>query len=304
MIHIVPAAPPQAVPIDSGFDYVAADSPRRRVYAAHTGSDDLLIVDSDSGKVLGQVSVGPMQGVAVDPASGRVFTGDGIQRTVSEVDPTTKKVLRSVAVPGNVDAVAYDPANGRIYADEDDGTRIFVIDAKTMKHVATVAIPGHKPEYLAIDPETHDVYQNIDRLHEVAVVDGATLKVKRILPTPELRFNHPLVYDATYRHIIAGGLNGVLASYDRSGKVLGTAKVGKRMDQCDLDRAHHRLACAGDGQVTVVDEAADGKLTVSASLPVPSDVHTLAFDQNTGRVWIVWAEPKGDFVQQLRLDSE
>ena len=136
---LLPAIPPQRVPIDSGFDYVTVDAQRRRVYAAHTGSQALLIVDADTGHILGQVKVGPLHGVAVDPATGHVFTGDGESRTVSEVDPESKAVLRSAAVDGNVDAIAYDPSNGHIYADEDDGTRIFVVDAKTMKAIGTVA---------------------------------------------------------------------------------------------------------------------------------------------------------------------
>ena len=62
-------APPQPVPIYSGFDYLTVDAQRRRVYAAHTESNALLIVDADSGNVLGQVKVGNLHGVAVDPAS-------------------------------------------------------------------------------------------------------------------------------------------------------------------------------------------------------------------------------------------
>lgn len=300
-MHVLPAAPPQAVPIESGFDYVVADSARRRIYAAHTGSTDLLIVNSDTGRVLGQVSVGPVQGLAVDPVTGHVFTGDGIQRTVSEVDPKTQKVLRTVDVEGNLDAVAYDPANHHIYADEDNGTRIFVIDAKTMKHIATVTIPGHKPEYLAVDPETHDVYQNIDRLHEIAVVDGTTLRVKKIIPTPALRLNHPLLYDDGYKHIIAGGENRMLATYDRSGAQLGTVRIGTRMDQCGLDYASHRIVCAGDRKITVVDQSPSGALKIVGTDKIPDGAYTLAIDQKTGRVWIVWSEPKGDFVQQFSV---
>jgi DNA-binding beta-propeller fold protein YncE len=61
----------------SRFDYVAVDAARNRVYAAHTGSQTLLVVDGTSGSVLGQVNVGPMHGVAIDPADGSVYTGDG-----------------------------------------------------------------------------------------------------------------------------------------------------------------------------------------------------------------------------------
>jgi DNA-binding beta-propeller fold protein YncE len=148
--------PPQPVPIYSGFGYVTVDAKRRLAYAAHTGSQTLLIVDADSGRVLGQVKVGPMHGVAVDPQTGHVFTGDGESKTVSEIDPVGKAVLRSADVDGNVDAIAYDPGNGHIYAGEDDGTGMFVLDAKTMKSIGTVNLPGHKPEYLAVDPQTHE----------------------------------------------------------------------------------------------------------------------------------------------------
>src|SRR5579864_7994330 len=176
-MHLIPVTPPAHVQTLSGFDYVTTDADRRRVYAAHGGSRALLIVNADNGAILGQVDVGPLHGVAVDPASGNVFTGDGEAHTVSEVDPVGQTVVRSAPVDGNVDAIAYDPALHRVYADEDDGTRVFVVDTTTMKQVAVIPIPGHKPEYLAIDPQTHTLYQNIDNLSEVAVIDPQQLKV-------------------------------------------------------------------------------------------------------------------------------
>ena len=42
--------------------------------------------------------------------------------------------------------------------------------------------PGHKPEYIQVDPQTHDVYQNIATDNEIAVIDPKTLKVKRLIP--------------------------------------------------------------------------------------------------------------------------
>ena len=133
---LIPVAPPVTVPIYSGFDYVTVDAARRRVYAAHSASQALTIIDADSGAVVGQVRVGPLHGVAVDPENGHVFTGNGTDNSVSEVDPTTQKVVRSVDVSGAVDAIAYDAARKRIYADEDDGTHVYVIDATNMKLIA------------------------------------------------------------------------------------------------------------------------------------------------------------------------
>jgi DNA-binding beta-propeller fold protein YncE len=297
---LTPATPPQPVPIFSGFDYVTVDAQRRRVYAAHGGGKALLIVDADSGKVLGQVKVGRMAGDAVDPATGRVFSGDGSDDSVSEVDPVTMTVLRSVDTPGHVDAIAYDPANAHLYADEDDGTRLFVIDARTMTLIKTIALPGHKPEFLAVDPETHDVYQNISDLSEIAVIDPVRLTVQKTISTPEIKGNHPLQYDSAFHTIVIGGNNGVMSSYTRDGERLATIAV-PRFDQCNLDPGMHVLACAGSGGITRVGLHPNGALSIIDTTPVNAGVHTTAIDPVTHAVFTVWsnADGSGDFVQKF-----
>jgi DNA-binding beta-propeller fold protein YncE len=297
---LTPSLPPQAVPIFSGFDYLTTDAQRRRVYAAHGGAKSLLIVDADSGKVLGQVRVGPMAGVAVDPATGHVFTGNGEDDSVSEVDPVAMTVLRSVDMPGHVDAITYDPSTARIYADEDDGTRLFVIDAKSMKLIKSIVLPGHKPEFLTVDPQTHDLYQNISDLGEIAIIDPATLSVKRIIPTPELKGNHPLQYDPQFHQIVVAGTNGVMSAYERSGKKIGSLTV-PRFDQCNLDAGQHVLACAGSGGISryqLKDGAAPELIDTTA---VNGGVHTTAIDPASHAVFTVWAshDGSGDFVQRF-----
>lgn len=295
---LTPAAPPQAVPVFSGFDYVTVDAQRRRVYAAHSGSRALLIVDADSGSVVGQVRVGQVRGVAVDPASGHVYVGTG-DNEVSEVDPVALKVLNHLDVGGSVDAIAYDPGNGRIYADEDDGNKIWVVDAKTFKLVKTIAIPGHKPEYLALNPKTHELYQNIDSDSEIAVIDPTTMAVSRTIATPEIKHNHPLQYDPGYDQIVTAG-GGVMSTYAPGGTKLGQLAVG-RFDQCDLDPTQHVLACAGDGGITRFTLHRGAAPTMLDKIAVNPGVHTNAIDPKTHAVFVVWGDRdgKGDFVQKF-----
>lgn len=295
---LIPALPPQPVPVYSAFDYVTVDAQRRRVYAAHGGSQRLLVVDADSGKVAGQVRVGPAHGVAVNPANGHVFTGAG-DGTVSEVDPVALKVVNHVDVGAPVDAIAFDPSNGRIYADEDDGTRIFVVDASTFRLIKTIAIPGHKPEYLAIDPQTHDVYQNIDSDSEIAVIAAGPMAVTRTIKTPEIAHNHPLQYDPQVGQIVVAG-GGVMSAYAPGGRKLGQTAAG-RFDQCDLDPAQHVLACAGDGGVTRFALQRDAAPRLLDKTPVDPGVHTVAIDPVSHAVFVVWSDRdgKGDFVQKF-----
>lgn len=297
---VVPMTPPQPVAIYSGFDYVTIDAARRRVYAAHTGSQTLLIVNADTGKEIGQVETGPMHGVAVDAQTGHVYTGNGEADSVSEVDPVAQKVIASADVDGHVDAIAYDSQLHRIYADEDDGTRMFVIDSQTMKSVGTVALPGHKPEYLVVDPQTHKVYQNIANLSEFVIIDSHSLKVVQTVKTPNIVNNHPLQLDTQLRHLYVGGKNGVMDTFDTSGNLLGEAKFAGAFDQCSVDSQRHNLFCAGDGQIMIFHDA--GKAAaVLTSQPVDQDAHTVGADTKTGGFWTVWAAKVGDFVQGFLL---
>jgi DNA-binding beta-propeller fold protein YncE len=300
---IVPMTPPQPVAVYSGFDYVAVDAERRRVYAAHTGSQSLLIVNADTGQELGQVQTGPLHGVAINPQNGHVYTGDGEGRTVSEVDPVAQKVLAITDVEGIVDAIAYDPIEHRIYADEDDGTRMFVIDSQTMKSVGTIPLPGHKPEYLAIDPQTHKVYQNIANLSEFVVIDPTSLTVVQTIKTPGIANNHPLQLDTELRHIYVGGRSdpksGILLTYDTDGKLLGQTKYPGRFDQCDVDSHTHNLYCAGDAGITIFHDS--GKQTSIVARRPSEELHTVAVDTKTGTFWTVWAAKAGDFIQGFLL---
>jgi hypothetical protein len=164
-------------------------------------------------------------------------------------------------------------------------------------------LPGNKPEYLAVDPQTHDVYQNISDLSEVAVIDGAALKVGRTFPTPDIAHNHPLQYDPSYGHVLVGGQNGVLAAYDTHGVLIGKAAVQPRIDQCSLDQASHLIACAGSGMLTLLRDEPKGGPTVIGQTAIPSGAHTVGIDAKTGQIWIVWAEPGGDFTQSFKLQS-
>jgi DNA-binding beta-propeller fold protein YncE len=298
---IVPVAPPQALPVGGSFDYVTVDAPRRRVYAAHGGAHTLVIVDADSGALIANVRVGSAHGVAFDPLGGHAFVGTG-EGNLIEVDPAAKKVVRTLALGGPVDAIAYDARLGRIYADEDDGTKLWVIDVRTFKLIATVALPGHKPEYLAIDPQTHDVYQNIADTAEIAIVDPTSLSVRRSFKTPDLTGNHPLQFDPAFGQIVAAGTNGVLAVYDRGGTKIGGLDVPKGVDQCDLDPGTHVLACASDGTIALFALGKDGTPALLESVTASPGIHTIAIDAKTHDVWTVWSnrDGGGDFVQRFK----
>ncbi len=286
---IVPVTVAQPVSPGGGFDYLTVDAARGRVYGAHAGGNGLLVADADTGNVLGIVPVGPMAGVAVDPATGHVFTGNGESRSVSEVDPETMKILRTVPVDGNVDAIAYDPVLGRIYADEDDGNRIYVIDTKTFTQIATVHLPGHKAEYIQVDPQTHDIYQNIASDSEIAVISPTTFKVERLIKTPDITNNHPLQLDAAHHDLLVAGENGVLEVFSTAGTLQYKVAYPGKVDQCDFDATRGWLACAGGGIALFSFDGTSAPKLLDRIAVAPG-VHNVAIDSKTGTIWVDWSD--------------
>ena len=298
---ITVAAPPQHVQVFSGFDYVTVDEVRRRAYAAHSASQRLLIVDASTGKVLNQVDVGPMHGVAVDPVTGDVFTGNGTDQSISKVDPVAYKVLATVDVPGNIDAIVYDPLNRRVYADQDGGPSVYVIDASTMKRIATLTMPSDDLESPAVDPKTGVLYQNLANGGGFAVIDPQSLKVTKVVKTPQLENNHPLVFSVSANQVISGGVNGVLSAYTPDGTHLGDVKVQPHIDQCNTGSKGELIVCAGRGVVTVLQARSGAAPRLLGRLETGHrGIHTAGIDERTNDIWVVYADPRGDWVQRLK----
>jgi hypothetical protein len=300
-VPMLVALPPHAVPIVSRFDYVAIDPARDRVYAAHTGSQTLLIADGKTGAVLGQVDVGPMHGVAVDPADGAVYTGNGTNQTIDKVDPVSMKVVAAVNVPGSVDGIEYDAELHRLYADEDGGSHVYVIDTATMKLAGTITLPSSDPEQMAIDPATHVLYQNLNDRDSIAVVDPKTLTVSRVIETPQIANNHPLLFSPQLEQLVVGGKNGVLSAYTPDGRHLGDVKVQPDIDQCSIGQRGDVVVCAGKGVITLVKLTRNGAPAVVATLDTKHAVHTIGIDEARARAWIVYPSPSGDFIEALRI---
>jgi hypothetical protein len=300
---LIVAAPPQQVRQYGGFDYMTVDEARHRVYAAHTRSQKLLIVDAATGKVDGQVDVGPMHGVEVDPSTGNVYTGDGTDNEIREVDPVAMKVIARVMVPGNIDDIAYDPVHKRLYADQDNGTgHVYVIDTSTMKLIGTMKMPADDLEAPAIDPKTGTVYQNLADGGGYAVIDGATMKVLRVVKTPGIKDNHPLVFSKYASQVIVGGANGVMSAYSTGDEHLGDVTVQPHIDQCSTGSQGKLIACAGKGVVSVLAVRPNAAPKMIAKLNTGHrGIHTIAIDESTNQVWVVWSDAKGDWVQQLNL---
>src|SRR5581483_958425 len=97
-----------------GWDYLTADSDKRRLYVSHGTEVD--VVDLDSGAVLGKIPAQGVHGIAIATDLNRGFISNGQSNTVTVFDLNTREVKATVKTGTNPDAILYDPAKHRVYA--------------------------------------------------------------------------------------------------------------------------------------------------------------------------------------------
>ena len=287
-----------AAPGKGGFDWMlvddAADAEGSRLYAAQKGAEVLTVVDLKSRKLLAQVAVGTVQGIAIDTVGGKIYAGtaDGANgQQIVVVDRKTFAILKRIKVEGPVDAMAFDPKRRRVYADEDDGTRVWVLDAKTDTRIGTVTIPG-APEYILYDAETDRLYQNIKKPESLTVViNPETMKTEGIWKTAPLTSAHGLALDAAHGQLMVAGAGMVVLLDRASGKILKTLEIMPgSVDQIAFDPNTRRLYCGCKGVLSVVKLGkVAGKAKFLGVIEQPAGAHTLAIEPN-GTVWVSHAE--------------
>src|SRR5258708_18001655 len=118
-----------------------------------------MVVDADSGKVLGDIADTPgVHGIALDADLGRGFTSNGREHTVSIFDLKTLATRSKVKVGQNPDAILFDPATKRVFTFNGKSNDSTVLDAENGTVLGTIKLDA-KPEFAA-SHANGDLYVN------------------------------------------------------------------------------------------------------------------------------------------------
>lgn len=278
-----------AVGGEGGWDYVTVDSAAHRLYIPR--GTHVMVLDEDSGKIIGDVAgTEGVHGVAVDERLGRGFTSNGRANTVTVFDLKTLATLGTIPVGQNPDAIAYDAASNRIVTCNGRSNDLSVVDPKTMKLVGTVKLAG-RPEAAASDGA--GFFVNIE---DKSLVERVDLKAVKSLGTWSFAPGEGpsgIAVD-TKRHVLFSVCsNGVMVAMDdRTGKILGTPRIGEGPDAAGYDpKLDLAFASNGEGTLTVVGRDAKGGYAPVGTVPTAPSARTMALDARTHRIYLASATP-------------
>lgn len=275
---------------DGFWDYLAFDSPTRRLFISR--GTKVMVLDVDSEKIVGEIPDTPgVHGIALAPDRGNGFTSNGQAGTISIFDLKSLQVIGHAQAEMNPDCIIYDPATKRVFAMNGRSGSATVVDAVTGMVVGTIPIGG-KLEFAAADGAGH-VYVNVESKSEEVELDSKNMTVMAHWPLDPCKDPSGLAIDAKHRRLFAGCGNKMMAVIDAdSGKVIATPPIGAGVDADAFDPGTG-FAFASNGQsgtLTVVHEDSPDKFSVVEDVPTQRGARTMALDPKTHEVYLVTAQ--------------
>jgi DNA-binding beta-propeller fold protein YncE len=199
-------------------------------------------------------------GVAFDPIGRLGYISRSDANTVDVFDPETMHVVKSIAIDADADGIFYNPFSKLVYVANGEPKLASLIDPFKTALVGTIGLEG-VPEYAAIDPTTHRLFQNLFDVNALAMVDLDGRKVVDRWPLDGCEGPAGMALDAVNRRLfIACQKNAVMAVFNMDmHRVTTTIQIGGGPDSIAYDPDLKRVYATGRFGVltTVQQEGAD-----------------------------------------------
>jgi DNA-binding beta-propeller fold protein YncE len=279
-----------AIPGDYGWDYLTADSEGRRLYVSH--DQEVVVLDLDSGAIVGKVPGSDVHGIAVVRELGRGFISATDPGSVIIFDLKTLAVIGKVKVGGDPNAIFYDSYTKRVFTADRGSKRVSAIDPKSGKVVGMVEGLGGKTEHAVADEAGH-VFLNMQDLGTLLKIDAQTMKVTNTWKLPGCELPSSMDMDRKTHRIFIGCRSGVMAVVDAStGRIVTTQPIGKGVDATEYDSGRGLIyfSTGADGAMWVFHEDTPEKYTLVETVKTQAGARTMAVDRKTGRAYLSAAE--------------
>jgi DNA-binding beta-propeller fold protein YncE len=279
------------VPLPGGpsrFDYQSFDPATGRLWIAHMGAGQLVVVDTKTRSVAGTVQDLPkVTGVLVVPELDRVYAAVAGDHQVAVVDGRSLEVIARLGTIGFPDGLDYAPSTGKIYVSDESGGGEVVIDAKTNQVVTTIDLSGEAGN-THYDADSGCMLVAVQSLDQLVAIDPTTDRIAgRYDLGQDCQGPHGFLVDALARlAFVTCEDNATLLVVDLgSMAVTTTLPVGDGPDVLAFDPDLERLYVASESGTVSVFDARGGALQAAGEIVIPH-AHSIAVDPATHLVYL------------------
>jgi DNA-binding beta-propeller fold protein YncE len=250
-----------------------------------------------TNRTLSTLAPGSHVDSSVPLPNGRILITNEDQNTVALADGKSGAIERTISAGNGPDAAVWDPATGRAFVMNHASGDVSVIDADEGVEVKRVPVGGEL-EAAAVDG-AGKLFVNVENRDEIAVLDTRTLSPLTRYKLPDCDEPSGLAYISTVDRLVAVCANGhakVVRASD--GHETNDFLIGPHPDAVLFDSKTSRVyiptagSLLANGEITVLNIAADGHITLAGHIPTQRGARTIAQDPDTGLLYL----PTADYV--------
>jgi YVTN family beta-propeller protein len=219
---------------------------------------EMLVIDVPSRQIVGDIDFG--HGVrphfpVLDPASGLLYVTTELDKTVTVIDPKTRKIVGAVPTgqeESHMLALSHDGRLGYT-ANVGPGT-VSVLDLLGRKTVAVIPV-SKTVQRISVSADDKLVFTADQTKPQLAVIDTATKQVKTWVALPGLGYGTAPTPDGRWLLVAVPSANQVAVVDLRSMQVVRRVEVGTSPQEI-LVRPDGKVAyvsCAASGNVAAID---------------------------------------------------
>jgi DNA-binding beta-propeller fold protein YncE len=231
---------------------------------------EMLVIDLSSRTIVSDIDFG--HGVRphyplFDPVSGMLYVTTELDKTVTVVDPKTRKIVGAIPTgqeESHMLAISHDGRRGYT-ANVGPGT-VSVLDLKERKTVTVIPVAEHV-QRIAISADDKWVFTSDVTKPRLAVIDTATNRVKTWVPLPATGYGAAATRDGKWLLVAVPSANEVAVVDVEKMEVVRKIEVAASPQEIVIppEGKVAYVSCAGAGKVAVIDlEKWDVQKTITA----------------------------------------
>lgn len=274
--------------IQGGFNHMAVDAARQKLFAAAPTDKTLEIIDLKEAKPLRSLAGERPAAARYAPEFDQLYVTRG--QSVAIYDGATYDLITSIDLGSGLDELQYDARARRLYVGcmSPGKTGIAVISIPDGKLLGMIALPD-KPQGIAVDHTAARVFANMPDLRQIAVMDGE----KRVLLTtwqlnPGLA-NVPIGLDDANHRLFVGTRHPaqVLVINSTTGETITTVDSNEDADDLFYNAVRKRIyVSCGEGYIAVIEQTDADHYKLLTRTPTVAGARTSAFSEPLKRLYV------------------
>lgn len=269
--------------VQGGFDHLAYDSVKKRVFVAAEDNGTVEVIDLP--KMVRIASITGFQNphsILLRPDSSIILVTDSGPAASALISPVTLKKMGQLKLALGANCILFDSQHNRVYITA-GGDRVHQassmlqsINPDTGEIAKSVAVNVLHLQPMALDPATNRLFVNFADQNSIGIFNADTLQLASTWKILGCRKNSPIVFDGKYHRLfVVCGDPGLLFVLDSdSGSVKASIRTPPNPDDMDLDASTNRLFIPGDGSLNLYDVSHSDRVTLIQRVATSKDART------------------------------